>query len=481
MKLSRIVAAIACGLVVLTSCGPRVEEGPKGDGTGFKVTASASVIYANGSDAVVFTPLFDGLAIDSSTVTAYNAEDGNIVALEGLTFVTEITGSHKFYFTHTNAQGNHTSETLEVIAIEKPRLDFGDIEQKGLTITPTTTIFQIGVEDAVLIVRRDGKVLDAVFDDEVTFFDATNNEPIPMTTKKMVDDNGTEMLMYCYAPKSACIRSIWASCKTLNTKAKPIKMTAVEEPIPAPAIDVDEDNTSFKRRSLLLQLTGTACPNCPRLMEVIEDLRENDKYADKFVHVGVHTYNGSDPMYYKESGFVSAIGGVDSYPAFVFDFRYSAAHSQQTFHDEIDEAQASPAKAGIAARIQTDGVTTALARVTVKAAEQGEYCLGAMLVESNIVAVQQGDQTGKFKVHENALRKADGKNNGYYIGHSLGTLEAGETADYLFNLPLDSKWNVNNCHIVFYVTTPSGEKGSYEVTNAIASESLNCTVQFDYK
>ncbi|MBR7128826.1 MAG: Omp28-related outer membrane protein [Tidjanibacter sp.] len=479
MKLTKIFAVVVAALVALTACRGTEEEQFQGDGTGFKVTASAGVIYADGTDKVVFTATFDGFALAADAITAYNKEDGNIMPLEELTFTTTVAGAYTFYFTYDKAGQTHTSEDVEVIAVEKAKLDFADNDEQGLTITASHSLFQVGVDEVYLIVRKDGKVMDAITDEEVTFYDYSDNKEIAMTTKKVTDDNGVEMYMYRYNPKEACVRTIWAGYKTLNTKNKPVKLTAVDIPIPMAAIDTDPDNTSFNRRSLLFQLTGTACPNCPRLIEVIKNLWANEKYADSFVHVGVHTYNNTDPMYYAEAGFVNAIRGVDSYPAYVLDLLYSGAHENQTFRNELDAAQAEGTKAGIAARIQSDGLT-ALARVSVKAAVEGEYCVAAMLVESNITATQSGDLNGEHKVHENALRLADGKNKGEYIGHSLGTLKAGEVGEYLFNMPLKSRWVQPNCHVVFYVTTPDA-KGTFRVTNAIASESLNCTVEFDYK
>lgn len=481
MKLTKIFAVAVAAMVALTACRGTEEDNQfQGDGTGFKMTASAGVIYADGSDKVVFTATFDGIVItEASAITAYNKADGNIVPLEALTFTTTEAGEHTFYFTYDKEGTTHTSEDIKVIAVEKPKLNFSDNEEKGLSVTSSHKLFQVGVDEVYLIVRRDGKVLDAMMDDEVTFYDY-NDKPVTMGTKRVTDDNGVEKYMYRFNPKEAGIYSFWASVKTLNTKDKPVKLTAVDMAIPMAAIDMQPDNTSFTKRSVLFQLTGTACPNCPRMIQAIKRLWNNPDYADKFVHVGVHTYNNTDPMYYREPGFVQAIGGVEQYPAYVFDLRYSGAYGNQTFLNEIDQAQATPAKAGIAARIQCDGVS-ALARVSVKAAEEGEYCVAAMLLESNITAIQQGDQTGECKVHENALRLADGKNRGYYIGHSLGTLKAGETAEYLFNMPLGSGWIQPNCHIVFYVTTPDEGGRSYFVTNAVASESLNCTVEYDYK
>lgn len=469
-------------MVALTACrGTEDDNQFQGDGTGFKVTASAGVIYADGSDKVVFTATFDGFVInEANLITAYNRADGNIMPLENLTFTTTEAGEYIFYFTYDKEGTTHTSEDIKVVAVTKQPLDFADNNEKGLTVTSSHKLFQVGVDEVYLIVRKDGKVLDAMMDDEVTFYDY-NNKEVKMGTKKVTDDNGVEKYMYRFNPKEAGIYTFWASMKTLNTQDKPVKVTAVDMAIPMAAIDMQPDNTSFTKRSLLFQLTGTACQFCPDLIKAIKRLWNNPDYADKFVHVGVHTFNNTDPMYYREQGFVQAIGGVESYPAYVFDLRYSGTYgNNKNFHQEIDEAQATPAKAGIAARIQSDGVS-ALARVSVKAAEEGEYCVAAMLLESNIYAVQTGDQTGECKIHENALRLADGKNKGFYVGHSLGTLKAGETAEYLFNMPLGSGWVQPNCHIVFYVTTPDEDGRSYHVTNAVASESLNCTVEYDYK
>ncbi len=481
MKLTKIFAVAVAAMVALTACrGTEGGDEFQGDGTGFKVTASAGVIYADGSDKVVFTATFDGFVLSEAlSITAYNKADGNIVPLEALTFTTTEAGEYIFYFTYDKEGQTHTSEDIKVIAVEKPKLDFSDNDEKGLSVTSSHKLFQVGVDEVYLIVRRNGKVLDAMTDDEVTFFDYDNKE-VTMGTKRVTDDNGETKYMYRFNPKEAGIYSFWASVNTFTTKDKPVKVTAVDMAIPMAAIDMQPDNTSFTKRSVLFQLTGTACPNCPRMIQAVKRLWNNPDYADKFVHVGVHTYNSTDPMYYREPGFVQAIGGIEEYPAYVFDLRYSGTYNYQTFQQEINEAQATPAKAGIAARIQSDGVS-ALARVSVKAAEEGEYCVAAMLLESNITAIQQGDQTGECKVHENALRLADGKNRGYYVGHSLGTLKAGETAEYLFNMPLGSDWIQPNCHIVFYVTTPDEGGRSYFVTNAVASESLNCTVEYDYK
>jgi len=51
--------------------------------------------------------------------------------------------------------------------------------------------------------------------------------------------------------------------------------------IPELPDDPQPENTSFAHRIMLLQHTGTYCPNCPRLMSSLKELSEDD---DLFRH-----------------------------------------------------------------------------------------------------------------------------------------------------------------------------------------------------
>ena len=90
MKFTKIFAVAVAALVAFTACRGTEENEFQGDGTGFKVTASAGVIYADGADKVVFTATYDGIVISNGeAITAYNQADGNIMPLENLTFTAE--------------------------------------------------------------------------------------------------------------------------------------------------------------------------------------------------------------------------------------------------------------------------------------------------------------------------------------------------------------------------------------------------------
>ena len=70
--------------------------------------------------------------------------------------------------------------------------------------------------------------------------------------------------------------------------------------------------------------------------------------------------------------------------------------------------------------------------------------------------------------HDNCIRYADSRvTNIDYSGFSLGTVEAGQTSEYVFTIDLDEDWVADNCHVVVFVTVPDEKGRYYSVTNAV--------------
>jgi hypothetical protein len=202
-------------------------------------------------------------------------------------------------------------------------------------------------------------------------------------------------------------------------------------------------------------------------------------------------------MYPKEYSDIDRIFGVSSYPTIICDMKNSLGNNgyetnMKMLRNQINNSLAAPAKAGISAKIDyEDGIV--VARVTVKAAEAGNYRVGGWLVEDGIHATQYNNGCKvdvDFSTHEAAVRIADSKPDGqeHYAGHSLGTMAAGDIADYVFVMELKqsgkiddpkSHWVAENCRLVFFVTVDSAE-GTY-VTNVVENENLTQTITFDYK
>ena len=91
---------------------------------------------------------------------------------------------------------------------------------------------------------------------------------------------------------------------------KPITVTVSRIEGGEDAVPGDNDRilgVKVKRNVVVEEFTGTGCGWCPRGLVGMEKMR--NIYGDRFVGVGIHQYNSSDPMYptrYKNLGFSGA-------------------------------------------------------------------------------------------------------------------------------------------------------------------------------
>ncbi|MBR0336373.1 MAG: Omp28-related outer membrane protein, partial [Alistipes sp.] len=124
-----------------------------------------------------------------------------------------------------------------------------------------------------------------------------------------------------------------------------------------------------------------------------------------------------------------------------------------------------------------------LVRTSVKVNQDGEYFVGAWLVESGLYAQQSNYTDLKadyLDIHENVVRIADSNPSGSnFMGFSLGHIAKGESSDYLFVMELDRSWKVENCHLVLFVSTMS--QNQQVLTNVVKTTSLTSGVEFEYK
>lgn len=494
MKIVKYFAMMAAMVVALTSC----DNGDNGENNGskeseLKVTASATTIYADGKDQVVFSVSLAGEAVEASEVTAYEASTNNIVAMEGLTFSTTTAGVYEFYF----KSGEHKSENVTITAVDAKlsKLDLSTVEgQEGLSVMATSTVFQRGEEEVYFIVRRDGAVvIDA---NKIKFW--IGDQEITDTDFEMVDYVDANDDLYTlpkYTPAETGVRDIWVSYGNADSHDKPLRITSVDFAIPSRAIDAEPENTSFALRTFVNQFTGTGCPNCPFMTAAIKDLKANEQYKDKFVVAAVHNYNndsnqeGVDKLAIQPP--YSSIGnamGVSEWPTVIYDMRYSysntgRAGNRETLQKYIDRAQMSSAPVGISVRSAMEGITVVV-RATVKAAEAGEYRVGAWLVEDDLYGPQNNNSQifdYDFDYHHNVVRIADSQHTGAgqynYRGYELGELAAGQVVDHVFTMEMAEHWRSENCRLVLFVT--GGE--NCQVLNAIETTSLNSSVSFEYK
>ena len=272
----------------------------------------------------------------------------------------------------------------------------------------------------------------------------------------------------------------WAAYGTAHSEQ--LKVTAVGFDLPSLPEDPEPDNTSFVRRVLLTQFTGTGCGFCPGMIEILRSVLADEDYASRVVHTAAHTYNNTDPAYLSQR--LDQAMGVSGYPTVVADMAYSYSYLDEGgLRDMLDQAyDASAANAGIsAATAFADGQLVVMA--SVKAAVTAEYCIGAWLLEDGIYGKQTNDKhpetwTGDYDTHDNCIRYADSRvSNVDYCGFSLGTVEAGRSAEYVFTIGFEDDWIPDNCHVVVFVTE---HRDRGWAVNNVVDVPLNGSVTFEY-
>jgi len=255
-----------------------------------------------------------------------------------------------------------------------------------------------------------------------------------------------------------------------------IRAISVAVPDVAPEDDANVSKTSFVHRSFLTQYTGTGCGYCPYMIKILKELMADNTIPDKAVFAAVHSYSNADPAY------ISA-PRVQNYPFMHVNFNTGFSHSQGSaaLYSLINGDVAGDAEAGISVnpKLYEDG--TLVIRVSVKAAKDGNYRVGAWLLEDDIYGQQSdydnvGDDT--YDTHENCVRLIDSRYDGAWCGKPLGAIKAGNTADKTFVMDIKKSWKRENLHLAVIVSSEG--KSGYTVCNAV-DVPIDEPTPFEYK
>lgn len=261
-----------------------------------------------------------------------------------------------------------------------------------------------------------------------------------------------------------------------------VKVTAIND-VPELPADPQEGSLSFRHRMLLVQHTGATCSNCPRMMESLKKLSEDEAYNGLYHHVASHSYNGgeADPAYSEAARDLSMAYNISGlYPMLTFNLTTNSVGTDLTeIKAQIDLLKKDKADAGIAAAAELSGKDV-LVNVEVKAAQANNYRVAAWLLEDEIYALQAGMYESWHNTHHNALRYAAGQISQLsFAGEKLGSLAKGDKASKVLVLPLEEEWVAENCKVLVMVTA-ADENGNYDVANCALCQ-IGETVTYDYK
>lgn len=340
----------------------------------------------------------------------------------------------------------------------------------------------------------------------VTLGDEVVTEDVVIYDK---DFNVLDLPDFKFTAKKSGDHVLWASYGTYNSDEITIK--AIDVPIPETPADPKPSSTDFKARVLMTEFTTVGCTACPGMKTLVHNALADASYSEKVVLTACHPgliNSLADPCYVHTTydDFCNSSGyptmNLDMYYSFT---NYTIAVSElqgmiSDFHSSKEEVAAGIA---VNSSVNEDKL---LFKVTVKAAEEGSYRVGAFLVEDGIYAIQHGGTAKDWmNTHDGVIRYIDSKyysgGKDQYFGHSVGKIEKGKTADYVFDWDLDVIWSegalkgeqygnrywdefvMENLHLVVFVSTMgTDDKGNqYYYVNNVIDCPINGLTPYEYK
>ncbi len=246
-----------------------------------------------------------------------------------------------------------------------------------------------------------------------------------------------------------------------------------------PADAAPEQFDGFRKRVFATQFTGTGCGYCPYVIKAIDDFQKTEK-ADDVVFAAVHAYNESgDPLWSDVSYSIAYYAGINGYPTLVYNMETSS--SSETTAESIAEVAdgylASAANSNISAIITQEGAEangSVTVQGAIKVAKGAQYKVGIWLLEDSIYAYQANYTNIQLDyTHNNGVRLANtvDPSGAQYGGRTKWNAEESVAYYHKFDLKNSGVVDLNNCHVVVYVTCKEEGEAAYTVDNVI-----NCRI-----
>ena len=348
----------------------------------------------------------------------------------------------------------------------------GGTTEGELTLNLSTNAIKSDGKDYCEFIVKAG---ETTVTEGVTIYQIDNSNSTPLSSTRFSStQEGTYSFFASYADKVS---------SQINVIVLPV--------IPDMPVDPQPENTSFVRRVLALQFTGTGCPNCPYMIGAIKEVLKTTD-ASKVLFAGIHSYNYDDIMYTKTVATIGQAYGNGYYPGVGCDMRKNVQNAVSSIsvtasklQSMINEEYAASTKAGISASAIKSG-NQIIVKTNIKAAQTGQYRIGAWILEDGIYAKQSNNGVSgdyDFDTHNNVVREVNGQNGDYdFTGNSLGNITAGETKSYVMTFKINSEWNLQNCKLLLFVSTPdaTGSAKKFYVNNAILCN-IDQVAKFEYK
>ena len=348
---------------------------------------------------------------------------------------------------------------------EKPTPDGPQNNVNGdLTLTADTTTIALGESVTFTVMQKD----------------ETTGESVDVTKSVTLYDSDLNQISNPYTPTVSGVINVMANKGKYTSNTVTITVMAQMPEVPA---DPQPENLAFNHRAIVIDHTGVNCGYCPGMTDKLLALAETEwhkHYNEVTCHAGGMATG--DPGNSAAANALNQMQSsyIEGYPNICINFHTATVgnYGQSAFLQYMAQAlegyiKKDGADVGIAMAVEGDS-TNIYCAAQVKAKEAKEYKVVAWLLESNIYSPNQAGATKDYhKLYNFALRNISGeysRNN--VAGESVGVLEAGQTYDCAFTLPIVStKWNWENMGVLVIVSAKDANN-RWDVVN-----SAYCPVQ----
>lgn len=344
----------------------------------------------------------------------------------------------------------------------------GTSERGTLSLTASTNkILNNGTDEVVFTVMftPEGSSTAQDITGKAKIYESGNNTAIE-GNKFSTHIDGTYKFYAAYGPNVS---------QVVEIVVEPVVIELPADPQPT--------NTQFAHRHLLIDHTGTECPNCPTMMSSLEELAADSQYNTQYLLACSHSYNRTDPMYNTASVRIGQKLGNGYYPYVMMDLNKTlgvmnsaVAVNVQNLKKLLDDNKVEAADAGISAAVSATSKKIII-KAEVKAAVTGNYRIGMWLLEDKIEAAQAGARVPEHNIHYNAVRAVVGSLTDLN-GEELGSIEAGKSVQIERTIDVSDGWKVANCKVLLFVT--SAADAATPLKNCAVCP-VGGTVAYDYK
>ena len=320
-----------------------------------------------------------------------------------------------------------------------------------LTLTADKTTIELGESVTFTVMQKDeetGAEVDVT--KEVTLYDAELNK-----------------LSNPFTPTTSGAINVTAIKGKYTSNTVTVMVMAQMPELPA---DPQPENLAFNHRAVLIDHTGVNCGYCPNATDNLIALSKtewHEHYNEVTCHAG--SFATGDPANSAAANALNQFQGPKGFPTIMINFYNTTAdYGYNSIINALENVvREGGADVGISLAVAGDN-TTIYCAAQVKAAQSKEYKVVAWLLESGIYSPNQSGATKDYhRIYNYALRNISGeysRNN--VAGESIGVLEAGQTHDCAFSLPIVStKWNWENMGVLVIVSAKDANN-RWEVVNS---------------